>query len=835
MNMLVPAAVSDIAYRLTTFAIKKYQQLPDAEAALETLNRLLLRAQTIIEEAEGKCIANEGMLHQLRMLTEGMYRGHYLLDRYKYPALQEDRKDEELACDIIDQTWQSLKSSMSCWARGSKIIITSRSDKIENLGTTAAIRLDLLHPEAYWYLFKMLAFGSRNPDEHPKLASVAMEIATEYSGSFLAAYTIGGLLRDNFNAQFWCSTLKYLRAYIRNQLLVLGDHPNNLLLKGQWVHCLRFAEASDPLWMSDYYETDSCPDQAPNISDIMLGSATPRGRFEALGWKSRMAPYYSYMICCSTEAPGHAVGRKKRSYDRFLESATATLFIALTPAAKKLEIPGESSWVTDMETFLPAILSDLLGRSISYLVQRYRQQSTVQDDLEKLRLALVRVHVTVEEAEARHITNKAMLRQLDVLREAMYSGYHMLDALTYRAHADGASFSFAPSRLNAAKRLRLLAADEGAAELRRTVDSLGRTIADMREFVVFLKGYPRISTQPYSMHLLLDKLMFGRQKEVEQVVGFLLQPDVCGAGAGAGAGVLHIVGVARVGKSTLVEHVCHDERVRGRFSSIVCLSREDLEDMGDHRALTVKHGSHASHGSSLVVVDLAEDEEPVGDGAWRRLRSSAMCRARGSRIIVTSRSPETVRGIPAARAIELKFLRDDVYWYFFKVLAFGSANPDDHPRLASIAMDISAEQKGGFIGATIASSLMRANPDAHYWTLILKNMREYTRKHRAMFGKHPHDLLRNNHPVYLWRLAESSKIFLCHGFYTACPAKQEIPRVTFQEVLSGRVTPRGRFEVLAWTSQIPPCRSYLMSCSLDTPPGPHRVLDRKKRLRQLVT
>uniref|UniRef100_A0A0E0JND5 Disease resistance N-terminal domain-containing protein n=1 Tax=Oryza punctata TaxID=4537 RepID=A0A0E0JND5_ORYPU len=491
-------------------------------------------------------------------------------------------------------------------------------------------------------------------------------------------------------------------------------------------------------------------------------------------------------------------------------------------------------WVTDMETFLPAILSDLLGRSISYLVQRYRQQSTVQDDLEKLRLALVRVHVTVEEAEARHITNKAMLRQLDVLREAMYSGYHILDALTYRAHADEAcpsSSSFAPSRLNAAKRLRLLAVDEGAAELRRMVDSLGRTIADMREFVVFLKGYPRISSQPYSMHLLLDKLMFGRQKEVEQVIGFLLQPDVCGAGDGAS--VLHIFGVARVGKSTLVEHVCHDERVRGRFSSIVCLSRDDLEDMGDHRGLTIKHGSSASHGSSLVVLDLAEDEEPVGDGAWRRLRSSAMCRARGSKIIVTSRSPETVRGISPARAIELKFLREDVYWYFFKVLAFGSSNPDDHPRLASIAMDISAEQKGGFIGATIASSLMRANPDAHYWSLILKNMREYTQKHRALFGKHPHDLLRNNHPVYLWRLAESSKIFLCHGFYTACPAKQEIPRVTFQEVLSGRVTPHGRFEVLAWTSQIPPCRSYLMSCSLDTPPGPHRALVRKKRLRQL--
>ncbi|KAL5223528.1 hypothetical protein ABZP36_010167, partial [Zizania latifolia] len=70
-------------------------------------------------------------------------------------------------------------------------------------------------------------------------------------------------------------------------------------------------------------------------------------------------------------------------------------------------------------------------------------------------------------------------------------------------------------------------------------------------------------------------------------------------------------------------------------------------------------------------------------------------------------------------------------------------------------------------------------------------MREYTQKHRGLFGKHPHDLLRKNHPVYLWRLAESSKIFMCYASYTACPSQQDIPRLTFQEVLSGRVTPHG--------------------------------------------
>ncbi|KAF0918118.1 hypothetical protein E2562_022704 [Oryza meyeriana var. granulata] len=101
-----------------------------------------------------------------------------------------------------------------------------------------------MHPEAYWYFFKMLAFGSTNPDEHPRLASATMEIAMEYSGSFLAAYIIGELQRDNFNAQFWCSALRHLRAHVQSQLLLFGDHPNNLSRKDQPVHYARKCHAS---------------------------------------------------------------------------------------------------------------------------------------------------------------------------------------------------------------------------------------------------------------------------------------------------------------------------------------------------------------------------------------------------------------------------------------------------------------------------------------------------------------------------------------------------------------------------------------------------------------
>lgn len=341
-----------------------------------------------------------------------------------------------------------------------------------------------------------------------------------------------------------------------------------------------------------------------------------------------------------------------------------------------------------MEMFLPAILSDLLDRSVSFVVQRYRQQSSVEDSIQQLHLALLRVSVTVEEAEGRHITNRAMLRQLDVLREAMYGGYYMLDALTYgRSHGADAPpppcrFSSALSRLNSAKRLCFNDGGVGSgsgAELRRMVDRLGSMIADMKEFVVFLSGYPRVCRQqPYSAHLLLEKFMFGRQKEMEQIVSFLLGAE------SNGVGVLPVVGPARVGKSTLVEHVCHDERVRNHFSSILRTSGDDLEvdeklnDPGDHGL--IKHrGHHAARKSSLVILELADDEVP-DEGRWRRLCSSAFCKGIGSKIIVTSRS-EAVERLGTEHALRLKCLNQEAYWYYFKTLAFGSANPEGHPKL----------------------------------------------------------------------------------------------------------------------------------------------------------
>ncbi|KAL6850545.1 hypothetical protein ACP4OV_021172 [Aristida adscensionis] len=122
-------------------------------------------------------------------------------------------------------------------------------------------------------------------------------------------------------------------------------------------------------------------------------------------------------------------------------------------------------------------------------------------------------------------------------------------------------------------------------KLQRIIDSLEAALGDMKEFV------------------------------------FLLQP--CSF-----PGVLPITGPPDVGKKTLVEHVCADERVRRRFSLITRLCEDDLED-GDY-GLSPEHGA-------------TENTFPVGGccSSWSSQANRMRRRGKGS-------TPPSAR--PTARA-----------------------------------------------------------------------------------------------------------------------------------------------------------------------------------------
>ena len=177
-----------------------------------------------------------------------------------------------------------------------------------------------------------------------------------------------------------------------------------------------------------------------------------------------------------------------------------------------------------MDTFLSAVLGEIASRSINFFINK-SSKPKVLDVEDSMQRYLLRAQVIIDEATGRHITNSAMLQQLDMLKDAMYQGGYILDAFRYLCHNEKntkdqvVSHSFSLSRVNSlkgiysSKRKQRLSSTsnrktQALEQLEDALQNLSCMILDVKELVVFMVTYPRLYCQPYSMHLLLGNCMF---------------------------------------------------------------------------------------------------------------------------------------------------------------------------------------------------------------------------------------------------------------------------------------------------------------------------------------
>jgi hypothetical protein len=468
-----------------------------------------------------------------------------------------------------------------------------------------------------------------------------------------------------------------------------------------------------------------------------------------------------------------------------------------------------------MEAFLSAVLGELTSRSINFIINKCSKPPAMAVE-ESLERALLQARAIVEEAVGRRITNQAMVQQLGMLRDAMHRGYYALDAFRYQPRYGEDGNDPAARRfmsLSKVPSMKVLYFSRQTAQVHEQVqealDRLSSMIVDLNESVMFLASYPRLYRQPYSMHILLGNCMFGRQVESELVTKFLLhtQPHSLQE-----LEVLPIVGPTKVGKSTLVAHVCKDERVQDYFSEILWLHGHDFTDgeLASIQGYAMEHQNQVSSKDKrvLVVVELSGD---LYEDAWDRLYlASKRSLCSGSKLIVTSRSDKIVK-FGTTRALTLKHLSHEAYWYFFKVLTFGSMDPNTHPRLAQLAMEIARMLNCSINGAYFTSYLLRDNFNIHFWCKVLRFLSRCVQKHVSKFGVHPSVLLNENIPVNLGRMAAPSDDFIIFHQYN-WSSQEEVPEIRIQDVMYGSIKRHGKFDVLVWRSQIPPYYSYVNAC-----------------------
>ncbi|XP_048526866.1 uncharacterized protein LOC125506024 [Triticum urartu] len=480
-----------------------------------------------------------------------------------------------------------------------------------------------------------------------------------------------------------------------------------------------------------------------------------------------------------------------------------------------------------MEAILSAVIGDFVSRFISFMTSKYSDLACSEEkQVERLQQLLVRVHAVVEEANGRYITNSGMLLQLKMLAEAMYNGYHALDTvkcnrLIKEGSNEGTSGPFALCLGTPLKRARANSSRSnhrvgGSDLLHGTLSNLETLVSNLTEFAILLGGCERMSRRPYDTYLYVDNFMFGRSIEKQKVLNFLLLHH----NAPGSPAVLPITGDNLVGKKTLVANVCNDKRVRGHFASVLHLN-------GD-KFCAEDHGRCASAaGRTLIVVIFASD---VDCEEWKKIHHAVACINTESKVIIVSRKESSVK-YGTVKPIRLTRLPAEEYIYLFKTLAFGSADPKDHPNLTPIAIELATMLGGSFVAAYSLASVLRKDVSFQFWLSIFNRYKNVTENNLSMFGEHLSLRIRRRAPVDITSFLPSpaAPLLLTRPRTETEVSQRRLPKVTMADlIVDPTIRPKGDFDLVKWKSRLPPYTEFsyfVPSCAEQR----HKTTARRKR------
>ncbi|TQE10985.1 hypothetical protein C1H46_003400 [Malus baccata] len=147
------------------------------------------------------------------------------------------------------EKWLSLKYLLMRGGRGSRILITTRSETVATISDTAKpYTLRGLNQEESWSLFKEMAFKDGKEPENSTIKAIGKEVARKCQGVPLAIRTIGGMLRTKYHETEWLN-------FKENKLSRINQEENEILptlklsydvLPSHLKHCFAYCSLFPP-------------------------------------------------------------------------------------------------------------------------------------------------------------------------------------------------------------------------------------------------------------------------------------------------------------------------------------------------------------------------------------------------------------------------------------------------------------------------------------------------------------------------------------------------------------------------------------------------------------
>ncbi|KAG4971022.1 hypothetical protein JHK85_037443 [Glycine max] len=244
----------------------------------------------------------------------------------------------------------------------------------------------------------------------------------------------------------------------------------------------------------------------------------------------------------------------------------------------------------------------------------------------------------------------------------------------------------------------------------------------------------KVSQKLPSTSLVVESVFYGRDDDKDMILNWLTS-DTDNHNK---ISIFAIVGMGGMGKTTLAQHVYNNPRIEeeAKFDikvwvcvsddfDVLMLSKTILnkitkskDDSGDD--LEMVHGrlkEKLSGNKYLLVLDDVWNEDR---DQWKALQTPLKYGAKGSKILVTTRSNKVASIVQSNKVHELKQLQEDHSWQVFAQHAFQDDYPKLNEQLKEIGIKIVEKCQGLPLALETVGCLLHTKPSVSQWVGVLE-------------------------------------------------------------------------------------------------------------------